>query len=111
MKNITIFKRLATAFITLIAAVMMMAGTAVQAQTKTATYAMYGDIKDWDPASAFSLEVMMLVNVYEPLLWYNAPGSKEQFSPALATDWSVSEDGLSWTFNLRENVKFHDHEI
>ena len=110
MKNITIFKRLATAFITLIAAVMMMAGTAVQAQTKTATYAMYGDIKDWDPASAFSLEVMMLVNVYEPLLWYNAPGSKEQFSPALATDWSVSEDGLSWTFNLRENVKFHDGE-
>lgn len=78
------------------------------ANAKTATYAMYGDIKDWDPAVAFSLEVMMLANVYEPLLWYNPPGSKKQFSPALATDWSVSSDGLVWTFNLREGVKFHD---
>lgn len=76
------------------------------ANAKTATYAMYGDIKDWDPAVAFSLEVMMLANVYEPLLWYNPPGSKKQFSPALATDWSVSSDGLVWTFNLREGVKF-----
>ena len=61
-----------------------------QAAGKTVTYAMYGDIKDWDPSIAFSLEVMMLVNVYEPLLWYNPPGSDEQFTPALATDWSVS---------------------
>ncbi len=80
------------------------------AQSNTVTYAMYGDIKDWDPASAFSLEVMMLVNVYEPLMWYNPPGSDEQFTPALASSWSVSEDGLTWTFKLRENVKFHDGE-
>lgn len=26
----------------------------------------------------------------------------------LATDWSVSEDGLEWTFNLREGVSFHN---
>ncbi|MCB2289322.1 peptide ABC transporter substrate-binding protein [Clostridium sp. CS001] len=26
--------------------------------------------------------------------------------PSLATDWSVSEDGLVWTFNLRQNVKW-----
>lgn len=86
------------------------ASVAVQAQeNKSATYAMYADIKDWDPAIAFSMEVMMLSNVYEPLLWYNSPDSDEQFSPALATDWSVSEDGLTWTFNLRKNVTFHDN--
>jgi peptide/nickel transport system substrate-binding protein len=28
--------------------------------------------------------------------------------PALATDWSVSDDGLTWTFNLREGVMFHN---
>jgi len=81
-----------------------------EAKTNTATYAMYGDIKDWDPSIAFSLEVMMLANVYEPLLWYNPPESEEQFSPALATSWSVSDDGLTWTFKLREGVKFHDGE-
>lgn len=26
----------------------------------------------------------------------------------LATDWKVSDDGLTWTFNLREGVKFHN---
>lgn len=28
--------------------------------------------------------------------------------PLLATDWEVSEDGTTWTFELREGVSFHD---
>jgi peptide/nickel transport system substrate-binding protein len=28
--------------------------------------------------------------------------------PELATSWTESEDGLSWTFTLRDNVTFHD---
>ncbi|HEX3049735.1 MAG TPA: ABC transporter substrate-binding protein [Aggregatilineaceae bacterium] len=28
--------------------------------------------------------------------------------PYLATNWSVSEDGLLWTFHLRDDVLFHD---
>lgn len=34
-------------------------------------------------------------------------GSTE-VDPALATRWSVSRDGLVWTFTLREGVRFHD---
>ncbi|HET9461503.1 MAG TPA: ABC transporter substrate-binding protein, partial [Gaiellaceae bacterium] len=30
--------------------------------------------------------------------------------PALATEWEASEDGLAWTFTLREGVTFHDGE-
>ena len=30
--------------------------------------------------------------------------------PDLATDWEFSEDGMELTFNLRENVKWHDGE-
>ena len=69
------------------------ASNAEAASRNTVTYAMYGDIKDWDPSVAFSLEVMMLVNVYEPLLWYNPPGSEEQFTPALATEGSAPSIG------------------
>jgi peptide/nickel transport system substrate-binding protein len=76
----------------------------------TLVFAAYADIKDWDPSVAFSLEVFMLVSVYEPLVWYNPPGSKEQLRPALATSWETSEDGLTWTFHLRKGVKFHDGE-
>ncbi len=32
------------------------------------------------------------------------------FAPQLATDWEVSSDGLSWTFHIREGVKFHNGE-
>ena len=28
--------------------------------------------------------------------------------PGLATEWTPSEDGLTWTFTLREDVKFHN---
>ena len=28
--------------------------------------------------------------------------------PGLATDWDVTEDGLIWTFSLRQGVMFHD---
>ncbi len=28
--------------------------------------------------------------------------------PSLASDWTVSPDGLTYTFTLREGVTFHD---
>ncbi|MDQ3916608.1 MAG: ABC transporter substrate-binding protein [Actinomycetota bacterium] len=38
-----------------------------------------------------------------------APGGTEVV-PNLATDWTTSEDGTQWTFNLRDDVTFHDGE-
>ncbi|SEO73381.1 ABC transporter substrate-binding protein [Aquisalimonas asiatica] len=45
------------------------------------------------------------MQVAESLLEVDARG---QLQPGLATDWQVSDDGLRWTFELREDVDFHD---
>jgi peptide/nickel transport system substrate-binding protein len=44
--------------------------------------------------------------IFDTLVAYS-PASTD-VEPALATRWSVSRDGLVWTFNLRDNVRFHD---
>lgn len=43
--------------------------------------------------------------IYEPLVSYEEGG---EIRPHLAESWSISEDGLEYTFKLRENVKFTD---
>lgn len=68
------------------------------------------EVTTWDPSSSFSTEVTYMANIYETLLIANPEGSAEPFSPALAEDWGVSEDGLEWTFQLRDGVFFHDGE-
>ena len=47
----------------------------------------------------------VLFNVYEGLVKPDATG---EFIPAVASDYSVSEDGLTYTFPLREGVTFHN---
>lgn len=63
-------------------------------------------ILDWDPAIAYDVENQVFFNAYETLLLFE-PDSNS-FTPVLATEYSKSEDGLIWTFKLREGVKFHD---
>lgn len=59
-----------------------------------------------DPAlGANDPEVMFNQLQYEYLIDITADG---ELAPRLATDWSVSEDGLTITLNLREGVTFHN---
>ena len=45
--------------------------------------------------------------VYNTMFTLNLDGS---FSPELAQDVTVSDDGLVWTFKIKPNVTFHDGE-
>ncbi len=45
--------------------------------------------------------------IYDSLVFIDNDGVVQ---PELATDWSLSEDNLEWTFNLREGVTFHNGE-
>ena len=47
----------------------------------------------------------VLFNIYEGLVKANASGA---YVPAVASESSVSEDGLTYTFPLREGVLFHN---
>jgi len=73
-------------------------------------YAMYSDIKEWDPAIASSEEVILLSNVYEPLVWYDPKSGPDGLRPGLASAWTASKDRREWRFTLRQGVKFHDGE-
>jgi len=64
-----------------------------------------------DPAQAYDyFGWCMIMNLGATLVEIR-PGSAagpEDFIPALATDWSHSNDMKTWTFNLRHGVEFED---
>lgn len=61
-----------------------------------------------DPQTS-QLDVSGMVQraVLDSLVFQESDGS---FSPWLATDWTVSEDSTTYTFELRDDVTFHDGE-
>jgi peptide/nickel transport system substrate-binding protein len=70
--------------------------------------AIQEEIDTFNPLSAWSIvsaEALMLV--YDPLVRYD-----EAYGPVpcLATSWDVSDDQLTWTFHLAEDVKWSDGE-
>lgn len=50
-------------------------------------------------------ESLAMVNLYDALVFPSPAGEME---PKLAESWTVSPDGLVYTFKLKEGVKFHD---
>ncbi|NBD30261.1 MAG: ABC transporter substrate-binding protein [Alphaproteobacteria bacterium] len=63
--------------------------------------------KALDPAAVTAVnDFRILMNVFDGLVRYK-DGTLE-VEPALATDWTINEDGTVYTFNLREGVSFHD---
>ena len=44
--------------------------------------------------------------IYEYLVYLDP--ETEEPTPGLATSWEMSDDGMSWTFEIREGVPFHE---
>jgi ABC-type transport system substrate-binding protein len=93
----------------LLAAVMaalLLALAPVNVQAQTVTYAAGADPDSLDPANAES-NPSEAVNrmIHENLVRFDA---KLNLVPGLAEKWEQAKDGMSWTFNLRKGVKFHD---
>src|SRR3712207_9146752 len=73
----------------------------------TFVFGAAGDPVMFDPAFATDGESFRVTRqIYEGLLT-NEPGTAN-LEPALAESYEASEDGLEYTFQLREGVTFHD---
>jgi peptide/nickel transport system substrate-binding protein len=70
------------------------------------TYALATSPDTLDPhRSSLAVSVRAFRTIFDSLVVQQADNS---IKPWLAKDWAVSEDGKSYTFNLREDVTFHD---
>ncbi|NIM92790.1 MAG: twin-arginine translocation signal domain-containing protein [Anaerolineales bacterium] len=70
-----------------------------------------GEVMDpliYDPHAASSEWVTNLSEKVCEKLVYTDPADATIYRPGLAESWEVSSDGTSITFNLRDDVKFHD---
>ncbi|MBP3886208.1 MAG: ABC transporter substrate-binding protein [Cellulosilyticum sp.] len=74
---------------------------------ETLVFAQGAEPRGLDPAYVDDGESSkVIVNVYEGLLAYAEDSTEVE--PCLAESWEISEDGLTYTFKLRQGVKFHD---
>lgn len=70
--------------------------------------ALPGDISRTDPAMMDDSNTSYVTQqVVEGLVNLKA-GTTSEIEPALAESWTLSPDGLTYTFKLRQGVKFHD---
>lgn len=99
-------RRLVLLFVLLTAALMIALPAAAQEYGGVLVYARGGDSVRLDPADITDGEsVKVCTNIFNTL--YEFDKGTSSVHPALATGYEVSEDGLVWTFFLREGVMFH----
>ena len=72
----------------------------------TLVWGCYQDPARLDPHVTGGTPAWMLVqHIFDRLIYKDREG---KYVPGLATSWEVSDDGLTYTFHLRKDVKFHD---
>lgn len=64
------------------------------------------DPKTWDAlATSRSADSEAIVHTYDGLVEYD---NENEIKPALAESWEISEDGLTYTFHIRQGAKWVD---
>ena len=77
------------------------------AEGKTVIAAIEGDPQQMDPTlNSYSRSSKVLQNLFKGLYKLDADGAT--YVPAMAESCEVSEDGLTYTFTLRDGLKWSD---
>jgi len=70
-------------------------------------WATASEPESMDPACTFSsIADIHYKTIYDSLVFWNP--ADQEFYPYLAASWEVADDFTSYTFNLRDDVLFHD---
>ncbi len=94
-----------------LAAALAAAGAPASAQPPRdrLTFALSGGPDTLDPhGTAATLSFMVMKSLYDTLV---EPDDEGKLVPALAESWTVSPDGITWTFKLRSGVRFHHGKV
>lgn len=86
---------------------MALAAPALAQSKNTLTLGMTLEPPHLDPTAgaAAAIDEIVYANVFEGLTRIDETGAVQ---PQLATEWTVSDDGLVYTFKLRAKARFHD---
>ncbi|KAB1069398.1 ABC transporter substrate-binding protein [Tamlana haliotis] len=72
-------------------------------------YNEYANINTLDPAFSRTLQDNSVCNqIFNGLVQLD---EELNILPCIAKDWTVSEDGITYSFNLRKDVYFHNHKL
>jgi peptide/nickel transport system substrate-binding protein len=74
----------------------------------TLVVGLEGDISRTDPSLVDDLNSTYVAEQVVETLVTLKPGTGDQVVPMLADSWTVSPDGLTYTFKLHPNIKFQD---
>lgn len=90
-----------------VAMIALSGAAAAQTPPNVLVVGQIAEPKSLDPHTVTAVnDFRILMNLYEGLVRYK-DGTLE-VEPALAESWTISDDGLTYTFTLREGVTFHD---
>ena len=85
------------------------AAPAADLRASTLVIAIDSDPANLEPGTnrAFPVGSEIILNVFDTLVAWEAPDFS-RLEGRLAESWSIAEDGLTYTFQLRPDVMFHD---
>ena len=99
--------RIASGFSMAVALAAMTARPATAQPAGTLVVGLVAEPVNLDPPQVTDLNSLRVSRrIVETLVGF--PDESTQIVPGLADSWTVSKDGLTYTFKLRRGVKFHD---
>lgn len=87
---------------------MAVSMTSFAADKSDIVVAVDADVDTLHPTDfSTTVELGVLNQIYDTLLYYSPDGTKDP-EPRIAESYEISDDGLDYTFHLRDDVTFHD---